>query len=231
MSDFKIPETLNPGTSGPAKLALGSGTGPAVTFPFVPPKLRPQVDAVPDLIPVLTKVIPTPAPTPVRGFVTPSQLANQMSLPGLPVVTPTVPGAGQSETSTPVLETIVARRRSRRHTDGQVLVPDPEYGFADQASAEEGARPPQVPKLFTFPFPRTGDNLQIGDIVKRIDGSSLRHGFQQYPFVIVISLAPFIVASGDAEARWSVTVRAEDFISEGRAKEELMHNALTRLVK
>lgn len=83
--------------------------------------------------------------------------------------------------------------------------------------------------LFDWPFPRSGQKLQVGDIVGRRDGEPLRVDKHTYLQVAVVSMNPFVLVSTEADMRWETTINPDDFIAKAIATRILMTRCFTRL--
>jgi hypothetical protein len=114
----------------------------------------------------------------------------------------------------------------------------PDFGFS--VTAEEATEPPPAqpakpvnpekePYNRRWPFPRSGSDLRIGDIVRLKNREELHAGNDSWPHVMVVSIAPFVLVSPDAEMRWEKNVDSEEFESAGIATTAAMMKCLTRL--
>jgi hypothetical protein len=56
----------------------------------------------------------------------------------------------------------------------------------------------------------------------------LRSGCSAYDFAIVVSVAPFVLVSEEADMRWSATVEARDFRVIGTAKHDTLLRCMRR---
>jgi hypothetical protein len=77
---------------------------------------------------------------------------------------------------------------------------------------------------------RLTDKFRIGDVVNYdVPGYGLRSGSQSYGGAVVISVDPFILASTDADMRWSNVDRIDYLVKIGEATPETLALAATRL--
>lgn len=163
----------------------------------------------PASIPALIQSPPSPPLTvPLKVFPALIRVQTQQELPIDP--TPSIMGVTEAPRIPPPL----------RYGTGLVTVLESE--------GNNPSRPAFLPAVSTR-TQRTGDQLEVGDVVRKLDNSPIRNGTDTFIFAVVVSTAPFVLTTYDASTRWQYSVKADEFVSIGRATQRVIDLCMSRL--
>lgn len=70
---------------------------------------------------------------------------------------------------------------------------------------------------------------EVGQAVQRKNGQELRSGAEAYRYAIVVQVEPLVLVSRQTDMRWSATVKIDDFVAFGKAKDDVVEACKRRL--
>lgn len=104
---------------------------------------------------------------------------------------------------------------------GFSVTPQDKLAETTQPTTQPSVQQHTVPRYVPSPFPKTGDNIQVGDLVKRRDGGFLYNDNEAHPYAVVVSLAPFVLYSRHVDVYWQEGINPEQFVTTGKASSSL----------